>query len=414
MFTQSTPLDFSRKQNILPPVPKLPFVTENDSSFSHSTPFKSNNQSSFNTSSSTIGHSILSSNSTNIFSDSNKSLYKSNDDSQIKSLENTSPISIITPSTSVSFKKRKSSFDDSKSFAFISHSQETFLSNEPNIDNARLARRKRRRTSPTELAVLKSEFKKGTTPNKQRRMLIADMVDMTEKAVQIWFQNRRQAMRKVQNSNSKEFIVELDDPKKNLENKEIDADFGIEEDSLNESDINSSSNNSDGDAELVVTIDKENNISKSQEILTDINNNNTTTISTDNTNSSYTDSSNKENIDPLTNSPTKNSSLPPRGTFSSPLSSKKCNKKTLVLTDVTNQSNNQQIQNTTAGQTFKFKSTNFGLISHTSSVSRRQKPTMKLKLKSGFPNSNKSNDFKHQGIVILNDSPNINNSNTNK
>lgn len=85
---------------------------------------------------------------------------------------------------------------EAKSYAFISHSPTTFPSQEPSIDNVSLARRKRRRTSPNELSVLNEEFKRGQTPNKARRIEIAEKVMMTEKAVQIWFQNKRQAMRK--------------------------------------------------------------------------------------------------------------------------------------------------------------------------------------------------------------------------
>lgn len=96
---------------------------------------------------------------------------------------------------------------DSKSFAFISHSPATFPSQEPSIDNAPLARRKRRRTSPNELSILINEFELGSTPNKQRRIDISKKVLMTEKAVQIWFQNRRQSLRK-QSATEKE-ITEL-------------------------------------------------------------------------------------------------------------------------------------------------------------------------------------------------------------
>ncbi|ODV82110.1 homeobox-domain-containing protein [Suhomyces tanzawaensis NRRL Y-17324] len=96
---------------------------------------------------------------------------------------------------------------DSKSFAFISHSPATFPLQEPAIDNAPLARRKRRRTSPNELSILNSEFQAGSTPNKLRRIEIAKRVSMTEKAVQIWFQNKRQSLRK-QCSHEKE-ITEL-------------------------------------------------------------------------------------------------------------------------------------------------------------------------------------------------------------
>ncbi|RLV92510.1 Homeobox protein YOX1 [Spathaspora sp. JA1] len=94
-----------------------------------------------------------------------------------------------------------------RSYAFISHSPATFPSQEPAIDNAPLARRKRRRTSPNELSILNQEFEIGTTPNKLRRIEIAAKVSMTEKAVQIWFQNKRQSLRK-QSTHEKE-VTEL-------------------------------------------------------------------------------------------------------------------------------------------------------------------------------------------------------------
>lgn len=81
-------------------------------------------------------------------------------------------------------------------YAFISHSITSYPSNEPQIDNARLARRKRRRTSPTELALLEQEFARNQKPPKHIRVDIARRVDMTEKAVQVWFQNKRQSVRK--------------------------------------------------------------------------------------------------------------------------------------------------------------------------------------------------------------------------
>lgn len=85
---------------------------------------------------------------------------------------------------------------EKRSYAFISHSPSTYPSQEPSIDNAQLARRKRRRTTPRELAILHEQFDKGSTPNRARRIEIAKKVDMTEKAVQIWFQNRRQTIRR--------------------------------------------------------------------------------------------------------------------------------------------------------------------------------------------------------------------------
>ncbi|ODQ81765.1 hypothetical protein BABINDRAFT_160006 [Babjeviella inositovora NRRL Y-12698] len=96
-----------------------------------------------------------------------------------------------------------------KSFAFISHSQETFPLHEPSIDNAQLARRKRRRTSPAELCILQDEFLKCHTPNRSKRVEIAAKVDMTEKAVQIWFQNRRQNVRKLHMETKQDVHVDL-------------------------------------------------------------------------------------------------------------------------------------------------------------------------------------------------------------
>lgn len=64
------------------------------------------------------------------------------------------------------------------------------------INDKDLTRKKRRRTSPMELHILEEEFSRCSKPSKTIREDIARRVDMTEKAVQIWFQNRRQAVRK--------------------------------------------------------------------------------------------------------------------------------------------------------------------------------------------------------------------------
>jgi hypothetical protein len=81
-------------------------------------------------------------------------------------------------------------------FAFISHSPTTFPLLQPEIDDLQLARRKRRRTSPTELQILEDAFNHCMKPSRASRENIARRVGMNEKAVQIWFQNRRQAFRK--------------------------------------------------------------------------------------------------------------------------------------------------------------------------------------------------------------------------
>lgn len=98
-----------------------------------------------------------------------------------------------------------------KSFAFITHSQETFPSNEPSIDNAQLARRKRRRTSKNESDILKKEFEVNPAPSKERRSELSIICNMSEKAVQVWFQNRRQNFRKKFKVDSKQINSPLDD-----------------------------------------------------------------------------------------------------------------------------------------------------------------------------------------------------------
>lgn len=120
-----------------------------------------------------------------------------------------------------------------KAFAFISHSVQTFPSQEPSIDNAPLARRKRRRTSPNELNILNQEFMLGSTPNKLRRIEIANKVSMTEKAVQIWFQNKRQSIRKQSNSQGEITVL-----------PPTDSIANSPDDSINNSSIINSMNNS--------------------------------------------------------------------------------------------------------------------------------------------------------------------------
>ncbi|KIV84037.1 hypothetical protein PV11_06012 [Exophiala sideris] len=51
---------------------------------------------------------------------------------------------------------------------------------------------KRKRTSPQDHAVLEAAYLKNSKPDKAERQLIVGQVNMTEKEVQIWFQNRRQ------------------------------------------------------------------------------------------------------------------------------------------------------------------------------------------------------------------------------
>jgi len=112
-------------------------------------------------------------------------------------------IDMLTPFTAVKASITPSSKEKKRAFAFITHSQETFGVKEPKIDNAPLARRKRRRTSAQELNILQAGFENCPTPDKKQRLDLADRCSMTEKAVQIWFQNKRQAVKRQRLASSK-------------------------------------------------------------------------------------------------------------------------------------------------------------------------------------------------------------------
>ena len=103
---------------------------------------------------------------------------------------------MLTPLSAAKAIITPSNCETKRAFAFITHSQETFPTKEPKIDNAPLARRKRRRTSTHELNILQEEFIKCSAPDKHKRLELADICKMSEKAVQIWFQNKRQAVKR--------------------------------------------------------------------------------------------------------------------------------------------------------------------------------------------------------------------------
>jgi hypothetical protein len=51
--------------------------------------------------------------------------------------------------------------------------------------------KRRRRTTPAELAILETEFRANPRPDPQERARIAERLGMTVRAVQVWLQNRR-------------------------------------------------------------------------------------------------------------------------------------------------------------------------------------------------------------------------------
>lgn len=117
-----------------------------------------------------------------------------------KKSNSTKKVDMLTPLSAARAMITPSANDKKRAFAFITHSQETFPTKEPKIDNAPLARRKRRRTSTQELNILQAEFNLCAAPDKCKRQQLADRCHMSEKAIQIWFQNKRQASKKQRNS----------------------------------------------------------------------------------------------------------------------------------------------------------------------------------------------------------------------
>ncbi|KAL2037393.1 hypothetical protein N7G274_009878 [Stereocaulon virgatum] len=103
----------------------------------------------------------------------------------------------IPPSSASQDIKQTNSEGEEDQYAFLIHSQDTVSQNTPpNVDNQRLVRQKRRRTSPEDHAILEAEYEKNPKPDKAARIEIVNRVALGEKEVQIWFQNRRQLTRR--------------------------------------------------------------------------------------------------------------------------------------------------------------------------------------------------------------------------
>ncbi|RGB35062.1 homeobox domain-containing protein, partial [Rhizophagus diaphanus] len=51
--------------------------------------------------------------------------------------------------------------------------------------------KKRIRTTPEQVALLEDTFKTNPSPNSKIREALAEKLNMSERTIQIWFQNRR-------------------------------------------------------------------------------------------------------------------------------------------------------------------------------------------------------------------------------
>jgi len=61
--------------------------------------------------------------------------------------------------------------------------------------------KKRSRATPEQLAILEATFEKNTSPNSKLREALAEKVHMSERSIQIWFQNRRAKVKNTQKRN---------------------------------------------------------------------------------------------------------------------------------------------------------------------------------------------------------------------
>ena len=56
---------------------------------------------------------------------------------------------------------------------------------------------KRKRASPWQISVLQRAYLNNPFPNSPERRYLADRLHMSPRAVQIWFQNRRQSLKRL-------------------------------------------------------------------------------------------------------------------------------------------------------------------------------------------------------------------------
>ena len=72
-------------------------------------------------------------------------------------------------------------------------------------------KKKRQRTSPDQLAVLERIFKGNHTPDQETRQRLSKELGMTSRRIQIWFQNKRAKIKKIQQSELKDDSIEEDE-----------------------------------------------------------------------------------------------------------------------------------------------------------------------------------------------------------
>lgn len=111
--------------------------------------------------------------------------------------------------------------------------------------------RKRRRTTPNELYILETEFSKNSKPCREVRERIAKLTSMDEKAVQVWFQNKRQSCRRHMNQYQKPSQSENLFKGQVMRTNSFDNENNVGETALKRSKSLKLSMSADGKAEIV-------------------------------------------------------------------------------------------------------------------------------------------------------------------
>ena len=71
-------------------------------------------------------------------------------------------------------------------------------------------KKKRQRTSPEQLSILEQIFQGNRTPDYETRARLSKQLGMTPRRIQIWFQNKRAKMKKIQQEEKEEFCYPED------------------------------------------------------------------------------------------------------------------------------------------------------------------------------------------------------------
>ncbi|OBZ83360.1 Homeobox protein HD-10 [Choanephora cucurbitarum] len=101
---------------------------------------------------------------------------------------------VLSPSVMLELSQRKS-LDFGQTQSRKPLSVHDLITPSPKVHQREGAKNKRKRVSPSQLAVLNFTFEQTRFPSLELRMKLGKQLDMTPRAVQIWFQNKRQSIR---------------------------------------------------------------------------------------------------------------------------------------------------------------------------------------------------------------------------